>query len=59
VSVPGAAGPAASGAPTLRFDVELAIPTAFDGDLWVQAHAYDAQFGLVASARVDTPVATP
>ena len=59
VSVPGAAGPAASGAPSLRFDVELAIPDTFSGRLWVQAHAYDARFGLVATARVDTPVAGP
>ena len=58
VSMPGAAGPAASGVPTLRFDVELAIPTTFSGNLWVQAHAYDARFGLIATARVDTPVAT-
>ena len=59
VSVPGAAGPAASGAPTMRFDVELAIPASFDANMWVQALAYDARFGLIASARVDAPVAAP
>lgn len=55
VSVPGAAGPAASGGPTLRFDIEVAIPAAFVGRLWVQAQAYDSGNGLVATARLEAP----
>jgi len=52
VSIPGAAGEG-KGLPALRFDVELAVPTGMaTGVLMVQAHAYDAHGGLVASTRV-------
>jgi hypothetical protein len=54
VSVPGAAGPNGKG-PTLRFDVELAVPSDFQGRLWVRAHAYDADGKVVASANVEIP----
>ena len=55
VSVPGAVGPNANGGPTLRFDVELAIPADFDGRLWVRAQAYDADGKVVASTSVEIP----
>jgi hypothetical protein len=52
VSIPGAAGEA-SGRPALRFDVELAIPTGMaTGVLMVQANAYDATGGIIASTGV-------
>ncbi|HYK95705.1 MAG TPA: hypothetical protein VE011_07580 [Candidatus Dormibacteraeota bacterium] len=41
VSVPGAAGPGLRGGPTMRFDVELVVPTAIAGQLTIQATAYD------------------
>ena len=54
VSVPGSAGPAASGAPALRFDVELAVPSNFNpGPLAVLAHAYDAHGALVSATSLD------
>lgn len=58
VSVPGSAGPAQSDGPNLRFDVELALPDTFDGELWVNANAYDADSTVIASARlaVSSPV---
>lgn len=58
VSVPGAAGPNASGGPSLRFDVELAIPADFDVRLWVRAQAYDADGTIVASSSVAMPVSS-
>jgi hypothetical protein len=55
VSVPGAAGPGAGDGPTLRFDLELAVPSDFvAGPIWIQAHAYDSQGRVVASARLVT-----
>jgi hypothetical protein len=55
VSVPGAAGPGNDGGPTLRFDLELAVPSDFvDGPIWIQAYAYDSQGRVVASARLGT-----
>jgi hypothetical protein len=53
VSVPGAAGPAQSGGPSLRFDVELAITDEFPGRLWLSANAYDADGNLVSSSRLE------
>ena len=54
VSVPGSAGPAtASGAPALRFDVELAVPSDFNqGPLVVMAHAYNAHGSLVSATSL-------
>jgi hypothetical protein len=55
VSVPGAAGPATGDGPTLRFDLELAVPSDFvDGPIWIQAYAYDSQGRIAASARLGT-----
>jgi hypothetical protein len=55
VSVPGAAGPGARDGPTLRFDLELAVPLDFvAGPIWIQAYAYDSQGRVVASARLGT-----
>jgi hypothetical protein len=55
VSVPGAAGPGARDGSTLRFDLELAVPSDFvAGPIWIQAHAYDSQGRVVASARLGT-----
>jgi len=52
VSIPGAAGES-KGRPALRFDVDLAVPTAMaTGVLMVQANAYNAKGVLVASTRV-------
>ena len=49
---PGAAG-AVRGRPALRFDVELAVPTAMAaGVLLVQANAYNAKGGLIAATRL-------
>jgi hypothetical protein len=55
VSVPGSAGvAAASGAPALRFDVELAVPSDFSqGPLVVLAHAYNAHGLLVSATSLD------
>ena len=53
VSIPGAAGEGQDDRPALRFDVELAIPTAMaTGVLLVQANAYNAEGALIASTRV-------
>ena len=52
VSVPGGVNQPAGDGPTLRFDVELAVPSeSFSGPLWVQVNAYDSS-GAVASAEV-------
>jgi hypothetical protein len=59
VSVPGTAGSASTEVPALRFDVELAIPPASNGRLWVQGQAYDADGVLSASVRLEVPVAGP
>lgn len=53
VSVPGAAGPGRSAGPTLRFDVELAIPAAFTGRLWISANAYNDAGSLIVGTRLD------
>jgi hypothetical protein len=53
VSVPGAAGPGQSDGPTLRFDVELPVPEAFAGRLWLDANAYDADGALIGSVRLE------
>lgn len=54
VSVPGAAGPGVDDGPTLRFDVELAVPGAFnDGSLWIQVNAHDTEGKLIAKARLE------
>jgi len=53
VSIPGAAGEAKDNRPALRFDVELAVPTAMaTGVLTVQANAYNSGGNLIASTRV-------
>jgi hypothetical protein len=53
VSVPGAAGAGSIGGPTLRFDVELAVPATFSGPLWITGNAYDAGGHLVTSTRLE------
>lgn len=53
VSVPGAAGPARGDGPTLRFDVDVAVPAGFDGPLRINANAYDVDGVLMASTRID------
>ena len=55
VSVPGSAGvAAASGAPALRFDVELAVPSDFSqSQLVVLAHAYNAHGLLISATSLD------
>jgi hypothetical protein len=58
VSVPGTAGPGLGGGPTLRFDVELAIPTGFDGRLWISATAYDDSGTRVAGAQIEAGALT-
>ena len=55
VSVPGAAGPANTGGPTLRFDVELALTADFPDTLWIQVQAYDASGIQIATTRVEVP----
>lgn len=57
VSVPGGAGAAQGAGPTLRFDVELAVPASFSGRLWVDATVYDTSGKLAASTRLE--VASP
>lgn len=52
VSVPGAAGPAVGSGPTLRFDVDLAVPAGFSGPLSIQANAYDNTARIIGSARL-------
>lgn len=53
VSVPGATGPGQGSGPTLRFDVEVAIPAGFNGRLWVSANAYDQAGALIAGTRLE------
>ena len=55
VSVPGAAGPGVEDGPTMRFDVEVALPDGYEGRLWIQANAYDADGAQVASSRLEVP----
>lgn len=55
VSVPGAAGPGIGNGPTLRFDVEVAVPDGYEDRLWIQANAYDADGAQVASTRLEVP----
>lgn len=52
VSVPGAAGPAVGSGPTLRFDVDLAVPADFSGPLSIQANAYDNTARIIASTQL-------
>ena len=54
VSVPGAVGPGIDDGPTLRFDVELAIPSHLnEGLLSIQVNAHDSDGKLVASERLE------
>ena len=53
VSVPGAAGPARGDGPTLRFDVDVAVPDGFEGTLWLNANAYDSSSSLITSVRLE------
>lgn len=54
VSVPGGAGPAASGGPSFRFAVELALPEdSREGPLLVQANAYSSSGQVTSSATVE------
>lgn len=55
VSVPGAAGPGVGNGPTLRFDVEVAVPDGYEDRLWIQANAYDADGAQIASTRLEVP----
>jgi hypothetical protein len=57
VSVPGAAGPGVRGGPTMRFDVELAVPTGYAGPLTIQATAYDGTGRVVGATQLITPAA--
>jgi hypothetical protein len=60
VSVPGAAGPGHRGGPTMRFDVELAVPAAFAGPLTIQATAYDGTGRVIGATQlVTTEAAVP
>ena len=54
VSVPGAAGAGQGAGPTLRFDIEVAVPAPFNGRLWVTANAYNDAGELVGSTRLAT-----
>ena len=54
VSVPGAVGPGVDDGPTLRFDVELAIPSHLNsGSLSIQVNAHDSDGKLVAKTRLE------
>ncbi len=54
VSVPGAAGPGVDDGPTLRFDVELAVPPELNtGSLWIQVNAHDSASKLIATTRLE------
>ncbi len=54
VSIPGAAGPGVDGGPTVRFDLELAMPEALvDRPISIQATAYDSAGRVVASSRLE------
>jgi hypothetical protein len=55
VSVPGAAGPGVRAGPTMRFDVELVVPTDFAGQLTIQATAYDRTGHVIGSTQMITP----
>lgn len=55
VSVPGAAGPGVGNGPTMRFDVEVALPDGYEGRLWIQANAYDADGAQIANVRLEVP----
>jgi len=57
VSVPGAVGPGQASGPTLRFDVDLALPESFVGSLFIYANAYDADGKLTSSTRMDAGAA--
>ena len=57
VSVPGAAGPGVDGGPTMRFDVELAVPAGFAGALTIQATAYDGTGLVIGSSQLIMPAA--
>jgi hypothetical protein len=59
VSVPGAAGPGAKGGPTMRFDVQLAIPADASGQLTIQATAYDGTGHVIGSSQIVTPAQLP
>jgi hypothetical protein len=59
VSVPGAAGPGVRGGPTLRFDVELAVPTEFTGPLIIQATAYDGTGRVIGATQLITDEVAP
>jgi hypothetical protein len=52
VSVPGAAGAATGSGPTLRFDVELAVPAGFSGPLSIGANAYDSTARVIGSTQL-------
>ena len=56
VSVPGAAGAAPGTGPSLRFDVDLAVPAGYDGPLALFANAYDSKGLLVGSTQLDLAV---
>ena len=54
VSVPGAVGPRVGDGPTLRFDVELAVPSHLNaGSLWIKVNAHDSDGKLVANTRLE------
>ncbi len=55
VSVPGAAGPGIGSGPTMRFDVEVALPDGYEDRLWIQANAYDADGAQIANVRLEVP----
>ena len=55
VSVPGAAGPAANGGPTMRFDVQVAVPPGTNQPLTVDANAYDSSGRMVGSTQLVVP----
>jgi hypothetical protein len=52
VSVPGAAGPGVRGGPTMRFDVELAVPADFTDPVTIQATAYDGSGRVIGSSQM-------
>lgn len=53
VSVPGSAVPGDVEGPSLRFDIDVAIPPDLvDRSVWVQAIAYDATGAVVGTTRV-------
>lgn len=54
VSVPGAAGASQGAGPALRFDIEIAVPAAFNGRLWVTANAYNDAGEPAGSTRLAT-----